>query len=290
MSDIWVLGARGQVGHHLCALLGTRARGFSSAELDFTSPDFVEVLEAELVKHIPKIVINMAAYTDVAGAENDEARAMQVNAHGVHMLVEALRVKNIPLIHGSTDYVFNGRNDEPYDEDHKTAPLNAYGRSKRAGEEAVLAYEHGYVLRYSWVYDSAGKNFFTTMKALMAKAESLRIVADQIGAPSYAEDLARATMMFADDLPNPGIYHMCASGYTSWHGFADAIAEMLKLANQPVVTRMIEPISTAEYGGPVARPLMSRLNTAKLNAHAIELPHWRDGLARCVAAMVATKP
>lgn len=289
MSDMWVLGARGQVGHHLCALLGTRARGFTSTELDFTSPDFAEILEAVLAKDTPKIVINMAAYTDVAGAENDEARAMQVNAHAVRMLAEALSTRQIPLIHGSTDYVFNGRKDEPYAEDDKTAPLNAYGRSKRAGEEAVLAYKHGYVLRYSWVYDSAGKNFFTTMKALMAKAESLRIVADQIGAPSYAQDLARATMMFADDLPKPGIYHMSAGGYTSWHGFADAIAETLKLANQPVVTKTIEPISTEEYGGPVARPLCSRLDTAKLTALGIEMPHWRDGLARCVAAMVATK-
>ncbi len=289
MSDIWVLGARGQVGHHLCALLGARARGFTSAELDFTSPDFAEILDAELAKHTPKRVINMAAYTDVAGAETDEGRAIQVNAHAVRMLVDALSSKQIPLIHGSTDYVFNGRNDVPYVEDDKTAPLNAYGRSKRAGEEVVLAYKYGYVLRYSWVYDSAGKNFFTTMKALMAKAESLRIVADQIGAPSYAEDLARATMMFADALPEPGIYHMAAGGYTSWHGFADGIADMLKLAHQPVVTKTIEPISTEEYGGPVARPLCSRLNTAKLNALGIEMPHWRDGLARCVAAMVATK-
>lgn len=290
MSDIWVLGARGQVGHHLCALLGARARGFTSTELDFTSPHFAESLEAELTKHTPKLVINMAAYTDVAGAENDEPRAMQVNAHAVRILVEALSTKQIPLMHGSTDYVFNGRKDEPYTEDDKPSPLNAYGRSKRAGEEVVLSYKHGYVLRYSWVYDSVGKNFFTTMKALMAKAENLRIVADQIGAPSYAEDLARATMMFADELPKPGMYHMCASGYTSWHGFADAIAEMLKLANQPVVTKTIDPISTEEYGGPVARPLMSRLDTSKLNALGIEMPHWRDGLARCVAAMVATKP
>lgn len=289
MSDIWVLGARGQVGHHLCMLLGKRAHGFSSGQLDFSSPDFSELLEAELVKHTPSLVINMAAYTDVAGAENDEARAMQVNAHAVRLLVAALGARQIPLIHGSTDYVFNGRKEEPYTETDSTAPLNAYGRSKRAGEEAVLAYEHGYVLRYSWVYDASGKNFFTTMKALMAKAESLRIVADQIGAPSYAEDLARATISIAESLPKPGIYHVCASGYTSWHGFACAIADMLKLANQPCITRAIEPILTEEYGGQVARPLMSRLDTGKLNALGTHMPHWRDGLARCVAAMVATK-
>lgn len=283
MSRILVLGARGQVGRHLCAQGGRHVRGVDSSELNFTSVDLPEMFEALLAAEKPSCIINMAAYTDVVGAEQDEACAMHINAHAVQQLVHVARSHNLPLIHGSTDYVFNGRKDEPYSETDTTAPLSAYGRSKRAGEQAVLAYDRGYVLRYSWVFNSAGKNFLTTMAALMAKAQHLRIVADQIGAPSYAGDLARATFQFTENLPLPGIYHTCASGHTSWHGFARAIAGALGHTSLA-----IEPILASEYGGNVQRPANSRLNTAKLAACGITLPHWRDGLARAVAAMVAT--
>lgn len=292
MRPIWVLGSRGQVGRHLMALLGTDAIGFDSNSLDFTRADFADALRAHLKHTPPELIINMAAYTDVAGAEKNLHTAMQINGHAVQVLCEILATENIPLIHGSTDYVFSGHHDGAYTEAQSPSPLNAYGKSKLVGEQAVSAYAHGYVMRLSWVFDAKGKSFFTTMCELMQRHQQLRVVADQIGAPSYAGDIAKALVQFAqlvisEKKPEAGMYHLCAGGDTTWHGFACAIREGLIQAGLPCVTKDILAVSTAEYGADVIRPLNSRLNTSKLAALGICMPHWREGLARCMQAMLA---
>jgi len=294
VSTIWVLGARGQVGSHLMRLLGNRARGFDSGELDFLSPDFAEIFEALIAAKPPKLIINMAAYTDVQAAEIHTEQAVRINARAVAIMCSALAPRKIPLIHGSTDYVFSGHSEAAYVESAAASPLNAYGKSKLAGEQAVQCYAHGYIMRFSWVFDGVHKNFVTTMRSLMLSKDHLRVVADQIGAPSYAGHIANALLQFSEQVlsalpPESGVYHACAAGHTSWHGFACAIRDALRAHGQEVITQNIFPITSEEYGGTCQRPLQSRLNTEKLAALGVTMPHWREGLAQAMAEMVAQK-
>ncbi len=288
-QPVWIFGAHGQIGRHLTELYQGSARAFSSAELNFSDENFAEQLARLLREETPSLVINMAAYTDVNGAESDPKLAHAINADAVRMICDALAPSDIPLIHGSTDYVFSGHSDSPYLEDAATHPINAYGKSKRAGEDAVCAYGHGVVLRYSWVYDDTRRNFFTIIRELMRTQRSIRVVADQIGAPSYAGDVAMLTLHMAQKIlsnkrPQAGIYHATPRGHTSWHGFACAIADGLRAQGEKLALREIEPIISAEYKTTAARPLNSRLNTQKIQALGIELPHWQEGLARCLRA------
>lgn len=265
-----VLGATGQLGARLAQRPGSIAIDRATCDLATLTPAHIDAL---LAQHQPTHLINAAAYTAVDKAEQEEALAMQVNAVAPLLLAEAAKRHSIPFLHCSTDYVFDGATG-PYSEQARPNPLNAYGRSKLAGDEGVLA-AGGRVFRLQWVFDATGRNFLTTMRKLLAERTQIAIVADQLGAPSFAGHVAQA-LIAARDVPQ-GLYHLVPQGHTSWHGFACAIAQALGSAVP------IAPITSAEYPTPAARPKDARLDASKLAALGIAMPHWREGLKEALA-------
>lgn len=275
-QSILLFGANGQLGARLIPLLeaaGHDVTALTREGCDFSTAD-AKKIDTTLRAVEPSLIINAAAYTAVDRAESDPALAAQVNATMPQLLAHAAQAQRIPLVHFSTDYVFDGVRGR-YAEDAPTRPLSVYGESKLKGEQAV-AEAGGYVFRLQWVYDTRGSNFLLTMKRLLAEREELRVVADQLGAPTPAREIAQAITRLVPDIVSggltPGIYHLAAGGYTSWHGFACAIAE------ETGSRARVVPITTAEYPLPATRPLDGRLDTARLAAYGITLPHWRAAL------------
>lgn len=282
-----VLGVTGQVGRALQAVLADRDATFwDRTQADLSQPNR---LAQQLEQIQPTAIINASAYTAVDKAEEEEELAETVNGISVGILAEYAARRQIPLVHYSTDYVFDGGGIDARREDEPTAPLNAYGRSKLAGEQAIQRSGCDYLIfRTSWVYDAAGKNFVNTMLRLGAERESLNIVADQIGAPSYAPHLAEATIACLDkalamDAFPSGIYHLCHAGETSWHGFAGAIFEQARARAMELKIAQVNPIATSDYPTPATRPLNSRLSMQKLrHVFGITMPSWQEGLKACL--------
>lgn len=281
-QHILLFGASGQLGIALTHSL--TAAGYEVTALDRAACDFATVTEKQLEIKLravdPVIAINAAAYTAVDRAEQEADLAYRINAETPALLAHICATHTVPLLHFSTDYVFDGAKGSPYREIDPTRPLGIYAESKGQGEEAVRA--HGaHVLRLQWVYGGPSANFYRTMRRLMAERDELRVVADQIGAPSFTGHLAAAItaavpLITAGTLP-ADLYHLAAAGHTSWHGFACAIA---RATGRP--TR-IHPIVSDEYPLPAKRPIDTRLNTSKLAAYGIAMPHWGEGLADCIA-------
>jgi dTDP-4-dehydrorhamnose reductase len=295
----WVIGRTGQIGRALCARLGDRAVGLGSNDLDLSNTiALVPTLEALATRlGTPAALINAAAYTRVDDAEADPAVALAVNGTAPGVLAGWCAARHLPLVHYSTDYVYQGSGHLPWREDDVTEPLNAYGRSKLHGDRMVEAAGARYlILRTCWVYDGIGRNFFTTMMRLCRERDTLRVVADQIGAPTYAPDAAAATLSVlsraaaAGSFPS-GVYHLANSGHVSWHGFARSIVEEAARAGVSVRARQIEPITTAEFPTPARRPLNSRLDSTRLErVFGERLPDWQSGLTACVNEWVRTQP
>lgn len=286
MSRILVLGAGGQVGRALKELLNSRAIILGREEADLSQP---ERLESILASHAPSAIINAAAYTQVDKAEEEKELAFTVNAEAPSIIARYCLEREIPFIHYSTDYVFNGEGDEPWQEEDQTAPLNTYGASKLAGEEAIAAVGGNYLIfRTSWVYDGQGKNFLNTMLRLGATKEELSIVADQFGAPTYAPHLADATLKAlnhaqAKPVFPSGIYHLCHGGVTSWHGFATQIFERASRLGMKLTVKKVNAIPSSAYPTPAKRPHNSRLDCAKAkDILDIRLPAWEVGLNACM--------
>lgn len=298
---VLLFGANGQVGHALRAALapvgrvvattrsGTLDDGIACESVDFDRPDTL----AEIVARIaPNAVVNAAAYTAVDRAESDRDAAFRANADAPAALAAACARAGIPLIHYSTDYVFDGTATRPYREDDATAPLGVYGASKLAGEEAIRdsGARHA-ILRTAWVYAAHGKNFMRTMLRLAAEREELRVVADQVGSPTTADWIAAATVpalraMLDDSARSIGIRHLTAAGDTTWHGFATAIVEGAHarglIARKPTVV----PIATADYPTPARRPAYSVLDNGRLAAElGLKSPHWAEDLNRALASI-----
>ncbi|NOT85257.1 MAG: dTDP-4-dehydrorhamnose reductase [Methylococcaceae bacterium] len=242
----------------------------------------------------PDLIINAAAYTAVDKAEQEVDMAMQVNGTAMAVLAEAANKCRATLVHYSTDYVFDGISSTPYIETQATAPQGIYGCSKLLGEQAIIdsGVEH-LILRTAWVYGNRGQNFLLTMLRLMQTRESLGIVADQIGSPTWSRQIASATaLMLAQCLnakgvslgESQGIYHLTCAGSTSWFGFAKAIyeeARQKKILPQEV---LLNPITTADYPTPAKRPAYSVLSGSKLQAQFhLQLPHWELALSGCLA-------
>jgi dTDP-4-dehydrorhamnose reductase len=279
---ILLTGAQGQLGFELARLLP--AYGDVTATdrvvLDLAQPDAI-VAAMRAIK--PDLVVNAGAYTAVDLAERERDRAFAVNAHAPRILAEEAKRAGALLIHYSTDYVFDGAARQPYDEAAPTAPLNAYGESKLEGERAIAGSGgSALVLRTSWVYGWHGKNFLKTICRLAAERDELKIVGDQTGTPNWARTLAEATTRLLASGPSylrdrAGLYHLSATGETTWHGFASAIVG-------DVPTPRVTPISTADYPTPARRPAYGVLATARFReAFGWELPAWRDALAVCLA-------
>lgn len=271
-----VTGADGQLGRELRLLLGDRAIYANRAQLDITDEAKVAAFFAEQTFDF---VINCAAYTAVDKAEDDAEAADRVNRLGAELLARYGR----RIIQISTDYVFDGESSRPYKEDDETRPMSVYGRTKRAGEEAVLAQaETAVVVRTSWLYSSFGGNFVKTMQRLGRERESLGVVFDQVGTPTYAADLAAAVTVMLPEI-TPGmkeIFHYSNEGVASWYDFACAIMQESHLSCA------VRPIESAEYPTRAARPAFSVLNKAKIKKRfGLAVPHWTDGLKRCVKMM-----
>lgn len=291
LVKLLVTGHEGQVARALARLADDDVLIVAAGRplCDITDPKNIRRAIAE---HTPDLVINTAAYTAVDRAESERDAAFLVNRDGAGYVAEAAAEAGLPVIHLSTDYVFSGDKDEPYVESDETGPLNIYGESKLAGEESVAAANPAHViLRTSWVYGYDGQNFLKTMIRLAEGRDVLRIVADQHGAPTFADDVATALLHVShhalrdrDDRAWRGTFHMTAEGRTSWAGFAEEIFRNLKPVTGQEVS--VEPIATADYPTPARRPLNSCLNMERFHdVFAHRLPSWQEGTKRCIAKL-----
>lgn len=242
----------------------------------------------------PDAIVSAAAYTAVDKAETDEAAAEAVNANGPGVVAGIAAQLGVPVIHLSTDYVFDGSKPEPYIETDATNPLGVYGRTKLAGEHAVTAATPNHaILRTAWVYSPFGNNFLKTMLRIGADRPELRVVADQLGNPTSALDIAEAVLRVARNLTEQpdnhdlrGVFHVVGSGDASWADFATEIFAILKELGGP--SPNVSRITTAEYPTPARRPANSRLNTSKLqNIHGVALPAWKTSTRATIARLLA---
>jgi dTDP-4-dehydrorhamnose reductase len=287
---ILITGVNGQLGFELARTLQGLGHVVAADRemLDLSNLDQIR----SVVQTIrPAMIVNPAAYTAVDKAESELDLAMRINGEAPGVLAEEAKKLGVPLIHYSTDYVFNGEKDRPYVETDETDPQNVYGQSKLAGEEAIMAsgVDH-LIFRTSWVYGMRGKNFLLTMLRLGADRPELKVVADQFGAPTWSNTIATLTahvLAQAHAAADPGqwwsersgAYHLTSSGATSWHGFASAIFELAKLDKQP----MVLPIPAAEYPTPARRPTNSRMSGEKLKTvFGLSAPDWKDALSLCL--------
>lgn len=289
---ILVTGREGQVvrslaergpghGHEIIAL------GRPALDLAGNADSIIAAIESAQ----PEVIVSAAAYTAVDKAESEPELAYKVNKHGAAAVAKAARQLSVPLIHLSTDYVFDGEKPLPYVEQDPTGPTGVYGASKLAGEQAVLAEQANCaILRTAWVYSQFGVNFVKTMLRLAAEREELGIVADQYGNPTSALDIADGILAVAENLTgglNPvyrGIFHMTAEGEASWAEFAEAIFAASEEAGGP--SARVKPLGTSDYPTPARRPANSRLDCSKLaRVHGVCLPHWRKSTQQVVGVL-----
>lgn len=274
---ILVFGCSGQVAREL-ALQAPQARCLSRHDADLADPP---ACAAAVDLHMPRAVINAAAFTSVDGAEDQEGLATTINGEAPAAMAEVCARRGIPFVHLSTDYVLDGGGNAPFSSEHPPAPVNAYGRSKLRGEEAVRAAGGVHaILRTSWVFSVHGSNFVKTMLRLGAERGSLRVVGDQVGGPTPARAIAEACLRVALELEvapaKTGTYHFCGSPDVSWADFARAIMSQAGLPCR------IDEIPSADYPTRARRPLNSRLDCRSLRAFGLKQPDWREELKRVV--------
>lgn len=288
---ILLLGKNGQVGWELQRSLAPLGQVLA---LDSKSRDYcgdlndLQGLAATVQRFAPEVIVNAAAYTAVDKAESAPDQALRVNAEAPAVLATEARKLNALLVHYSTDYVFDGQGDTPWQESDPVGPLSVYGATKLQGEQAIQASGCAHlILRTSWVYAARGNNFAKTMLRLAAERDSLNVIDDQFGAPTGADLLADVTAHAIRAIRlNPqlqGIYHLAAAGETTWHRYACFVLEQAQAAGVvlKVPSASVGAITTAAYPTPAKRPGNSRLNTQKLqNAFSLRLPEWQDGVAR----------
>jgi dTDP-4-dehydrorhamnose reductase len=286
---ILVIGSKGQVGFELARLLAPCGDviGADRTRLDLADPDAV-VAAVRGAK--PDLIVNAGAYTAVDLAEKEFAKAAAINARAPGILAEEAKRIAAVLIHYSTDYVFDGTRRTPYPEDAPPAPLNVYGSTKLEGERAIAAVGGAaLVFRTSWVYGLRGSNFLLTISKLAKERDELRVVTDQIGVPNWCRTLAEATVRIVGGglsglSDRAGVYHLSATGFTSWYDFARAI-----VGDAPA-PRLV-PIASADYPLPARRPAYGVLDTTRFEStFGFGLSDWRDGLARCLASAEAGQP
>ena len=287
---ILLTGKTGQIGEELNNIVGDLGNLITvdKEQLDLSKPNSIEPVILDIK---PDIIINPAAYTAVDKAEEEPDLAMTVNALAPGLLAKAARKVGAGLIHYSTDYVFDGCSEIPYKEEDPPNPLNVYGKTKLAGEKAIA--EAGVpflIIRTSWVYSLHGKNFLRTIKKLAEEKDTIQVIDDQIGAPTWARSIALKTHQILKQCLNKkwletkdsnlsGIFHATSQGKTSWHGFA---REVLNMSNTPQNIKLIA-IPTSDYPAPAARPHNSLLNNEKIQkVFGIDMPHWEDALKDCM--------
>ena len=277
---ILITGANGQLGSALRALEQQfPAYQFIGADRHALPIQDEEAVNNWFNNYQPAYCINAAAYTAVDKAETDQEQAYAINANGTGYLSAACAKNGARFIHVSTDYVFNGSSAQPYKETDPTDPINVYGASKLKGEELSLQHNPDtIIIRTAWVYSESGNNFVKTMLRLMKERPALNVVNDQVGAPTYAADLAAAILQIIDKGQwQPGIYHYSNQGRISWYDFAVAIR------NHSGLTCEVHPIPSTQYPTPAKRPSFSLLNTEKIqSAFRLQIPAWEESLLRCL--------
>ena len=301
---ILLTGRNGQIGEELERLLPQLGEvvALGRQELDLSNSEEIRRTIREIR---PNLIVNAAAYTAVDQAEKEETAANEINSSAVAIMAEEAKKIGASLVHHSTDYVFDGLKENPYLEDDPTGPINAYGRTKLAGEQAIRASGVPHLIfRTSWVYATRGRNFLLTILRLATQREELRIVRDQIGAPTWSREIADATTKILSQLYGgetsqdslsgvSGTYHMTAGGVTNWHEFAIAILDEASRASKtapwfaaatggnPLITSRVIPITTQEFPTPARRPAYSILSNARLlKTFGFQLPGWRSQLHR----------
>jgi len=289
-KKVLLFGKVGQVGWELRRTLAPMSQltCVDYPDVDFTNPESVR-RQIELAA--PDFIINAAAYTAVDKAESETALATKINAEAPGIMAAEAKKRGALLVHYSTDYVFDGNKTTPYVEEDAPNPLGAYARTKHAGDEAIRqsGCDH-LIFRLCWVYGARGANFMLTMQRLAREREKLRVVADQVGCPTWSRMIAETTALAlrqvrtADDAcALSGTYHLCASGQTSWHGFAKAIIDLMPPDTRKC--REVEGITSAEYPTPTKRPAFSVMSCAKLErTFGLRLPDWHDSLRDVVEA------
>lgn len=295
--NILITGSNGQLGNEMRRLGATSANRYIYT--DVTAPDGVvtvglDITDRAAVEEMMRrervdVVINCAAYTNVDRAEDDAATADRLNREAPAILAEACARHGATLVHVSTDYVFQGTGCRPCTEAESTNPTGVYGRTKLAGEEAVVAAGCAYViLRTAWLYSPFGNNFVKTMRRLTAERDTLSVVFDQVGTPTYAADLADAIFKIVEERlyeGRDGIYHFSDEGVCSWYDFALAIRDLSGEKNRRCV---IQPCHSDEFPSRVCRPAFSVLDKTKVKrTFGLEIPHWHESLCRCIAILNA---
>ncbi|XOJ89821.1 dTDP-4-dehydrorhamnose reductase [Methylophilaceae bacterium Uisw_097] len=278
---ILITGINGQVGHALMRELSDHELiGLTRKDCDLTNPDQIKQV---IDNHQPELIINPAAYTKVDQAEDEPELAFLINRDAPKVIAEKAREYNIPLIHFSTDYVFDGEKDEAYEEDDPTHPLGVYGQSKYAGEEAIQEVGgQNYIFRTSWVYSTIGHNFYLTMKRLSQERQELKVVSDQVGVPTSNQFIAKQIKKIIPQLNknNTGIYHLVPEGSCSWHEFTKAI---ISQANPDFNLEKLHAIQTHEFPTKTKRPKNSILNNAKIKkSFNLTLNNWQVGLEKII--------
>ena len=278
---ILVTGGNGQLGRAMRLASAESRHRYIFTDIEELNIVSAEAIEAFFSREGGDVVVNCAAYTAVDLAEDEESIADNINHRAVALLAEACKRHNATLIHISTDYIFDGKATTPYAEESSPAPINAYGRTKWAGEEAIA--ESGcraIILRTQWLYSEFGRNFLKTMLTLFASRDEVRVVADQIGTPTYAGDLAEAICAIIEEekIEECGTYHYSNLGECSWYDFAAEIARVSGCDKCKVT-----PCTTAEYPTKATRPQYSVLDKSKFMAtFDTSIPEWRESLAKCI--------
>ena len=291
--NILITGCNGQLGNEIQSLQGnfpnhrffnTDIQNVCSSVRNYSQLDITDsvAVSAFVEEHNIEGIVNCAAFTAVDKAEEEETLCRLLNAEAPAILAKAMGERNGWIIHVSTDYVFDGTSHMPYTEDVATSPQSVYGKTKLDGERAVLELcKEAVVIRTAWLYSEYGKNFVKTMKTLGETRDSLSVVFDQIGTPTYALDLANTIITIVEKGIKPGIYHFSNEGVTSWYDFTKAIHRIAGITSCHV-----SPIHTNEYPTPACRPAYSVLDKTKIkNVYGIQIPHWEESLEKCMANM-----
>jgi dTDP-4-dehydrorhamnose reductase len=280
MNNILVTGSKGQLGNEM-QLIAKKNPDFDYFftdvdELDITN---IEAIENFVVDNKIDFIVNCAAYTAVDKAETDIEFCYKINAEAVKNIAEVAKKISVKVIHVSTDYVFNGENFKPYNEEDVVCPVSVYGKSKLEGEKVLFeTMQEAVVIRTSWLYSSFGNNFVKTMMKLGTEREAMNVIFDQVGTPTYAADLAEAiaTILKSDNFV-PGIYHFSNEGVCSWYDFA------IKIHQIAGIKCLVRPIESKEYHFTTPRPHYSVLNKSKIKkTYGVDIPHWEESLRKCV--------
>ena len=283
MNTILITGSHGQLGNEM----QQAAKRFPAFQYIYTDVEELDICDKNALNAFVKdnnvnIIVNCAAYTAVDKAEDDVELCYKINRDAVRNIGEVAQDNNVKVVHVSTDYVFDGTNYLPYTEDMPVCPATVYGKSKLEGEQALLeSCDQAVILRTSWLYSSFGNNFVKTMIKLGTERDSLNVIYDQIGTPTYAADLAGTILtLLSHETFVPGIYHFSDEGVCSWYDFTKSIHRIAS------ITCDVRPIETKDYPARTPRPNYSVLNKAKIKStYSINIPHWEESLEKCITLL-----